>query len=364
VSTNVTRVPEASRAVPRREVRGAHVPAPRNFGLDLVRAVAISGVLAAHSVFDVGLGAFLGVELFFVLSGFLIGGILLRSVEKRGGFPPRELFRFLVRRWFRTLPSYYLILFVSMLGAHSPGWSVTWRYLFFVQNFTAPAPPFFGESWSLAVEEWFYLLFSTTFFLLALAARSRAGLLRAFTVATGLFLTVPAVLRFVATPNDPLLGLWKVVVLRLDAIMYGVLLALIHVRWPALWLKLPRLLPLGLAALVAAVALHSISSHLAVAFGILPASIACILPYFERLTVTNRLVVAGVQRLSVWSYSVYLVNAPIYFRVHKWCGSPPAWSAAGLFATAAGLLVILFVSAVLYRYFEKPVMNLRDRVCP
>ena len=91
----------------------------RVFGLDVMRAAAILIVVDAHATIalkDYYSGAFWhhllpdGVELFFVLSGFLIGGILIRSYEKNGGFDRDLLLNFWTRRWFRTLPAYYFVL--------------------------------------------------------------------------------------------------------------------------------------------------------------------------------------------------------------------------------------------------------------
>ena len=92
----------------------------RIFGLDLLRAIAIGLVLLCHItpffVFPLAPGWFaevsalasLGVDLFFVLSGFLIGGILLRDLDRGASF--RSLVAFWSRRWWRTLPNYYLFL--------------------------------------------------------------------------------------------------------------------------------------------------------------------------------------------------------------------------------------------------------------
>src|SRR5262249_20054638 len=256
---------------------------------------------------------------------------------KRGAFPPSEWFRFLGRRWFRTLPNYYLFLFINMLGSSRPPWSLAWRYLVFLQNATTEPPGFFGESWSLAVEEWFYLLFSAAFFLFTLFARTRSGRMWAFVVATGLFLVVPTALRFrVAMSAEPQVKFWCIVVLRLDAIMYGVLLSFVKLYSPAVWSRLPCLLPLGLLGIAAAVALYYQGyfhgSHLreATAFTVMPIGVACVLPFFERMGTPRGLVGLSIERLSVWSYSVYLVNAPISYRIARWAGFPRAWSVAGL----------------------------------
>src|SRR4051812_45813147 len=126
----------------------------RNFGLDVVRCLAITCVLTAHSgvytFFGLNLG-FVGVEIFFVLSGFLIGQILVRDFAAPAD--SRIIFKFYLHRWLRTLPLYLLVLIVKDLcedgGTHL-------RFYFFSQRNSDLT--FFPVSWSLQIEEWFYLL--------------------------------------------------------------------------------------------------------------------------------------------------------------------------------------------------------------
>src|SRR5687767_2229393 len=141
----------------------------RNFGLDVARATAACLVLAIHLVgnlFQVDMGAawylaYLGVDIFFVLSGFLIGNILIQSIDRSSGsFSLENLKKFYVRRWLRTVPLYYFILllnfFVGYLCFQNTE-SFNYKFFFWMQNMTDRPPRFFGEAWSLAIEEWFYL---------------------------------------------------------------------------------------------------------------------------------------------------------------------------------------------------------------
>jgi len=149
----------------------------RIFGLDIVRSLAILLVLFSHVYYLIdssnplvislsGLSGFAGVELFFVLSGYLIGTILLRQYVA-DNFSMQSVFVFLKRRWFRTLPNYYLILLINIgiafyLGYPSQYW---YNYFFFFQNFKTYSIGFFSESWSLSVEEWTYVLLPLTLFI-------------------------------------------------------------------------------------------------------------------------------------------------------------------------------------------------------
>jgi len=143
-------------------------PDARNPWLDGVRALAIGCVLVGHSTLLMPHGprlqrllllGYVGVEIFFVLSGFLIGTILWRMTAH---FDAQALRHFWLRRWLRTLPNYFLFLALAALLA-ALGWRDTlpaqgqlWQYALFVQNLAWRHPDFFPEAWSLAVEEVFY----------------------------------------------------------------------------------------------------------------------------------------------------------------------------------------------------------------
>ena len=144
----------------------------RVFGLDLM-PLAILFVVIAHSqrqnpsrfsrfpaLYKSGWGHPL-----FVLSGFLIGRIIFRVIEGRNF---SSLVRFYNRRWWRTLPNYYFFfaLHIVFYYVFSIEENIDWRGLFFLQNVNSPPEGFFRESWSLAVEEWFYLVFPFIWWLL------------------------------------------------------------------------------------------------------------------------------------------------------------------------------------------------------
>lgn len=139
----------------------------RIFGLDVLRSFAIIMVLLSHSrIFFsasidlqyLGLFGYYGVELFFVLSGFLIGGVLLRNINSKSSW--LEILNFYIYRWMRTLPSYYLVLliyiFVDIMNSGTYDFHL--YHFVFLQNFFLSELNFFGVSWSLAIEEWFYLI--------------------------------------------------------------------------------------------------------------------------------------------------------------------------------------------------------------
>ena len=151
----------------------------RVFGLDFLRALAISLVVLSHITFLVVpssesiivvslriLGA-VGVDLFFVLSGFLIGGIILKHIELEKT-NTKDLIIFWKRRWLRTLPNYFLIFLINVLiflilGKNLP--ENTGLFIPFLQNIFRQHPDFFTEAWSLSIEEYAYLLLPLILFL-------------------------------------------------------------------------------------------------------------------------------------------------------------------------------------------------------
>ncbi len=205
-----------------------------------MRAAAIAMVMASHAadVFAAFWGArppawlslagVFGVELFFVLSGFLIGTLLAGIAAREGGPGTRDWAVFMVRRWMRTLPLYYAWMAVMAVAWKPVGgwWHHMGSYATLTQNLAWPMPAdnWFGVSWSLAVEEWFYLLFSLP--MLALA-RLDGGRRTAWVVALG-FVAAGLVAR-ATVPGSVDFGqdVYKVVLYRADAIAYGVIAALL-----------------------------------------------------------------------------------------------------------------------------------------
>src|ERR1700758_5319956 len=123
----------------------------RIYGLDIMRAVAACLVVYEHGNFilerfSITLSSFKiidGVDLFFVLSGFLIGGILLRGINAVEKINFSFVKTFLVRRWFRTLPNYFLFLLINIFLIYigvSQGFLNKYLITFFVfmQNFVKP----------------------------------------------------------------------------------------------------------------------------------------------------------------------------------------------------------------------------------
>src|SRR5438034_1694893 len=137
----------------------------RQPGLDLLRALAIIVVVIYHAALfgfklpgRVDRFGWIGVDLFFVLSGYLIGGQLLAPLARDRRI---NLGRFFARRALRIMPAYFAILAVYFL---LPPWreypemsQPLWKFLLSVQNIALHCGTAFSHAWSLAVEDQFYL---------------------------------------------------------------------------------------------------------------------------------------------------------------------------------------------------------------
>jgi peptidoglycan/LPS O-acetylase OafA/YrhL len=360
----------------------------RNLGLDILRSLAIGLVLVAHSLsfffrwtrFDLDAAyyalGFLGVELFFALSGFLIGRILLEDVLQDRAWP--SLRRFYVRRWLRTLPPYYLVLaLLPLLGRR-----FNWNSLVFLQNFSRKDLEFFPVSWSLSIEEWFYLLIPLALLLAARLGRTRpAGAF--FAACTGVIVLSLAARAVYVLGYDPTwdFGIRKKPPLRLDSLMIGVALAGVSIHLPKAWAVLGHwrrvLFPLAAIGIVytGGYQLWTLHHERAVdssvyarvlLFPLVSVLAAVILVCLETSESIN---VAGARSnwtrvfhfLSVTSYAAYLLHLEIFDLFAPLAARATSPSTVLLLAFAA-LASTLLLSAAMYRWYEKPVLRLRDRL--
>jgi len=342
----------------------------RKIGLDAVRAVAISLVLISHYDKEIEFLGIYGVELFFALSGFLIGGILYRRLTVCSRWTYGEVRLFWLRRWWRTLPNYYLFLAVSLLFSDFAGGIPTIGNLIpfcvFGQDLFSVKSDFYGVSWSLCVEEWFYFLFPLSILLFTSLRRSKRI---AFICTTLLFLVFPPILReFMFTRNDPYL-IRMMTIPRLDAIFYGVATAFLSARHRVS--SSTKLALLG-GASTGLVALFIFQHHChqtndlvpfyRAAFLVLPICFSLCLPFFsslEELPTFCAFLTRPVANLSLWSYSIYLSHMPVLFMVYAAFGGTREHAIINLLSKFVGLLACLVASSLIYKYFESRLMLLR-----
>ncbi len=357
----------------------------RNFGLDIARCVAILLVVFAHSlpfiskysdnfrIFNIC--GFLGVEIFFVLSGFLIGQIIIKSVLTDSKEMYRSLKVFYVSRWLRTLPSYYLIVII-LIVFNRP---FVWTNLLFIQNFNVNDLTFFPVSWSLTIEEWFYLLIPLIMVILSKYIFKDTK--KSFFFTCILVILGSLALRFFVVykfnvPYD--LGIRKQIYLRLDGIMFGVLFAGVKTYYNKLYTKLAKskfMLHTGLLFFVFTVICSfngigqdaNISLYKRTLFFTF-SSISCIfiVVWLEQSKLINSIstkskILKSITFISKISYSLYLIHHSIimvFLHYNETIDS--VTKSTGLMLVS--VLISILLALIMYKYFESPIMNYRKKL--
>ncbi|WP_296714967.1 acyltransferase [Rhodoblastus sp.] len=357
----------------------------RVVGLDIIRTCAILFVIfghfSQHSLPPQWFGTFFGpmgifgVELFFALSGYLIGGIIIRQFDAGKFYSFMNLSNFWFRRWMRTLPLYYFFLLVYFqMDWRGPfAYSKYWQYFLFGQNLSSVTPPFFELSWSLAIEEWFYLIFPFT---LIIAAKFIAGR-RAVAAAMIVLVMTPLALRL-TTPlfnqTNDMLGFIRVpVMFRLDAITYGVLMASVRAWRPEIWKLLQRhawafFVAYALLLVYFWIKTPGLEQHvtrISALFAAIPFISALLIPYMSTISLNKQPTAQTFfVYTSIVSYSIYLGHILVIILINKYIFSFRDGKVAiydnwyylyPLYIT--GTYAMAFMTYILV---ERPFLKLRD----
>ena len=341
-------------------------------GLDGIRAVAVMAVLFYHANLPWALGGFLGVETFFVLSGFLITSLLLAEWQSTNGI---NLQHFWIRRARRLLPAVWLLLTALPLLAfvfardalprlqedvpaallYMTNWVYILREVPYFEAFGRP--PLLQQLWSLAVEEQFYLLWPLILlFLLRILKSNRHGLLFATFVMIALSTIWMAALY---SPDTDPLRIYYGTDTRASGFLVGALLAMIWSPWQVPQ-KTGNVLyeALGWAGLLALVILYNRLNEFQPFLyrgGILVTALASALLIVSASTPTTFLSRLLETHLLRWigsrSYSIYLWHWPVFMLTRPGFDIqlPTLW-------IRMGQVAVTFVLAELsYRWVETPV---------
>jgi peptidoglycan/LPS O-acetylase OafA/YrhL len=353
--------------------------------LDVLRGVAIVSVLAYHAFYLVTSAAasrvdfamarithpgWLGVDLFFVLSGFLITGRLLDARP----LPAREFFGgFYMRRVLRILPLYYLVLFViggTLYVAGQASSTFLWLSVVYLPNVAlaagVPAAYPLGVLWSLGVEEQVYLVWP-------LVVRRLTPLaLAGFFVAV--CLAEPA-LRYVMFPRDPAQeSQWMLTWLRLDGFAGGGLLALAA---RSRWCTIDRLFWMAIAAAVTAggvvvvmqragvlsrITRAGASLQFAVVDLVFCSVVGLALATWSRRPPTGMLS-AVLRYCGRVSYCLYLVHQFIFWIYDRL--APAVWSRGAtvppaLLRGVIGVCISMMIAELSWRFVEAPILSLKS----
>lgn len=374
-------------------------PAPaisRSLGLDCLRSIGISIVLFNHALigFYFGTGRLqfegfianlsastvISIEWLFVLSGYLIGAMMIRSFES--GRPWVYCARdFWLRRWFRTLPNYYLFVLVNIFLVYM-GWSggkFDVSFLFFSQNLyrVEPTPHFFGESWSLALDEWFYVLMPLMLGLSAMLSL-KTNKVR-FLVIALVLIVFPTAMRILHPVHGDFFQ-WdaeirRITIYHLDATGWGVLAAVFN-KWYGRWWRSD----VGLKAICGVIAMlmgiflvtilvrplpgYFISSYFSsvISISLMGGGTFLLMPWLTQGFSKKPLMERLTGRVSMYSYSIYLCHFPLIFVFLNFSSIDIKSSSLSVaFIVGCWILSVFIFSALIYHIFEGPVADLRDR---
>jgi peptidoglycan/LPS O-acetylase OafA/YrhL len=358
----------------------------RIHGLDTLRAAAIALVFCNHYMsfvtHDATFGwasevGWAGVDLFFALSGYLIGNQIFAGLRD-GGF---SLARFYARRLLRTLPNYYVVL---ALYAFWPLWAGSshpapwWKYWTFTLNFDLIPGTLFSHAWSLCVEEQFYMVLPAVALCVALLRRSERHAL-----AVGWFLLAASLAAAMAwrahvwTPDMDVgprgTGIFYTLIYystlcRFDELLFGVALAMLKNFHPSAWRRATArgnwTLAAGAVLTVTACALF-IRDHYGFAmtvFGYPLLGLAFSLLLLAGLSpggLLARTRIPGAGSIALWSYAIYLTHKQLCIIL----ANKLAWNfdigpeePIGIALLIAASLAVGFL---LYLVVETPFMKLR-----
>ena len=368
--------------------------AARIHGLDTLRALAIVLVVLHHYVLFVsgddtfgwvGAIGWVGVDLFFALSGYLVGNQVFAAMRSPQGLSLRFFYG---RRLLRTLPNYYFVLALYFL---SPAWRDNlqlpplWKFLSFTQNLHLEPGTAFSHAWSLCIEEQFYLLLPACALAIALCSsllRSLRSALRLAWAAIAAIFVIGMLVRGVLwleladgrvlAMNHYYKYIYYSTYCRFDELVAGVALALLKNHHAGLWRRLTAHgnLALGAGSAVTALAFALLLAHhysfamtvfgyplLALGFALL------ILAALDNASLLGRVRIPGARQLALYSYALYLTHKQVCILA----SAPLAARGYGPespLAIGVSLALSLLSGWLLYRLVETPFMALRQRYLP
>jgi len=361
--------------------------APRLHGLDTLRALAVSLVVLHHYVLFVsgsdtfgwvGELGWAGVDLFFALSGYLIGNQIFKAMTSGAGF---SLKHFYARRLLRTLPNFYVVLALYFLWPAFRGDAALlplWKFLTFTQNYQLQPGTAFSHAWSLSIEEQFYMVLPAAALLAASLRVSMrwAWLALGLAFAAGMLVRAHVWLDVVGGDAHWRNHFYKYIYYstfcRFDELLAGVALALLKNRHPQAWRRITgygnRMLAAGVAvtALAAWLFLHHYYGLALTVFGypLLALGFALlIVAAMSHGSLLRTVRVPGAESLALWSYAIYLLHKQVCILAAeplRRVGYGPESAVA--IASMLGLSVLS--GWLLYRLVETPFMALRARYVP
>jgi peptidoglycan/LPS O-acetylase OafA/YrhL len=330
----------------------------RNKSIDALRGIAIIAVMLYHFNYYVYMGT-LGVDLFFVISGFLVGGLLLRDFNNKKKI---DYWNFILRRGFKIWPSYYFFLTLAGIIAYiifsksNPEYLPNnwFKYIFFYQNYSKDLMStnewIFAHAWSLCVEEHFYLLLPLIFVLVQRFFSRRVLFFALFAIIGLSFLS--KYYSFFYTQNQ---DTYFTTHSRLDALAWGVLLNFVTI-YKDFFRKMKYKLLVLLIAVTAFFILVKLYFFGGLFFqkvifrSVIPIVFCVVIGVSYYLNIK----IKPLQLVGIYSYNLYLWH-PIISAI---TGEAIGYSWPGLIVYLA---TSLFIAVLFTRLIEIPFLNYRNK---
>lgn len=354
--------------------------------LDLLRSLAIFLVVLHHypksqdpnSIY-MTLRSFgwIGVDIFFVLSGYLISKGLIKEFKRESKF---SFSNFYVKRAFRILPIYWVVValyFFLPSFAEREKIAPLWRFLTFTQNFDLTFSAF-SHAWSLCIEEHFYLVLPISLFFLLKRSSSKLSILVFAGLILGGMVLRWSIWESLIAPLDISTRAFRVTYYkylyyptygRLDGLVLGVLISTIQVYRPILWNKLigqhNKLLMLGVLLISVALTLFSgQKSIISTTFGfpLLSLGIASIfISVFNNKSIFSKYKIPSMNVFATLAFSIYLTHKAVIKIVHVHLEGF-GFEKFHPVTTLSTIVSILLFSWILFTLIEKPFLKFRERL--
>ncbi len=356
-------------------------------GLDHLRALAIILVFLFHyGIFDhpqwiqtIGSFGWTGVDLFFVLSGYLIAGQLFKN---QSAGKPFSVIRFYIKRFFRIIPAYLVVLslyFLLPAFREKEALPPLWKFLTFTQNIGLDAQNegTFSHAWSLCIEEQFYFILPLLLvFLVSVKLYKRSGVLFILLFLLGIAARYYSYQTYIAPyANQDLFWLnWSKYIYyptpaRLDGLLVGVSIAAMQVYKPSWkqWIDTHKLVVAATLAaiLCAALLLNSDRTTLIaslLAFPLVAFLYGCLLLFaVNPSTIVYRVYSPVTRTIAQLSYALYLSHKGVIHLTQEWLSN---WGIdrEGSLMFVCCAVTCMITAFVLHLLVEKPFMRLRDQL--
>ena len=356
------------------------VDSKRVFGLDFLRAFAIICVMYGHCGILLNGTSFdwfacipmpHGVDIFFKMSGFLIGNSFLSYLKKNNSLGGQKIRSFYARTALRILPNYYFMLLVNYILVRclviTGDLNVLpiWRFATFTQNIVTPFWGFYWESWSLPVQWWFYIFFPLFLLVFGYFAEPK----RFIPWICVIFVVFSIRYRFVVADNVVNGFTWdiwirKTMASRVENIYIGVLAVWVMHYYREKWERYAvACFVLGIILYVVSCMIpHDVKSFWYNIVYLTLSAVAIVLwmPLFTKWKSSKTRLGGFISRVSILSYAMFLTNlCVVQIMMHSFSDLVESHR---IWAYLIFWPVVLAVSYVLHIFVEKPFMKIREKI--